>query len=232
MSILEHDKLTSAGRRSPGIEALSQPAAEMLDFRRKFVIRMGWVDEPYLDDCDRYDDNPSTIHFNSWHESGEVLSGMRLTPLASIEDSLSVDMLATNPVMRQQALEFGQAINMAETDVWDLTRLVNRFDDEPLHYESLLSMLGVFGAGLARTYPLEGKDLIWLFTTTELMKNHLDAVGILAETIAQGRINEDETQDSYFCAIRPIDAMQFLRDNQEQYGFTYQQVDEGLQSVK
>lgn len=232
MSILEHDRLPTTRRRLPGVEALSQADADMLEFRRKFVIRMGWVKEPYPDDSDRYDDTPSTIHFNRWHESGEVLSGMRLTPLLSLDESLSVEMLATNPVMQRQALEFGQAIDMDETDVWDLTRLVNRFRDESLHYESLLSMLEVFGAGLAKTYPEDEKSLVWLFTTTDEMKGHLDNAGIQASTIVRGKIKKEDELDSYFCVIRPIDAMQFLRDNQAKYGFTYRQVDEGLQSVR
>lgn len=232
MSILKHDKLATVRRRLPGIEALSRPDDDMLEFRRKFVIRMGWVKEPYLDDHDRYDEDPSTIHFNSWHESGEVLSGMRLTPLQTVEESLSVEMLATNLGMQRRALEFGRTLDTSETDAWDLTRLVNRFDDEPLHYESLLSMLEVFGAGLAKTYPKDEKDLIWLFTTTGLMKSHLDKVGILAETVTQGEIGDNDNGDSFFCAVRPIDAMQFLRDNQDQYGFTYQLVDEGFRSVR
>ena len=232
MTILERDKLPIVDQPTPGLEVLPQSPDDMLKFRREFVIKMGWFDEPYPSDMDRYDDISSTLHFVNRDDTGEILSGMRLTRINTLDESLSIDMLGSHPEMQEAAKAFGKSLDFQQTDVWDLTRLVHHLKRDQRHIESVLSILPVFGAGLAMTQPDDNKDLAWLFTTTASMKGHLDSVGIRADVIAQGRIGEKDEEESYFCIIHPIEAMQFLRKNPDGYRSIYELVNEGYQSIK
>lgn len=231
MGAAQHDKLSAKGLHRQGLEALSWPPEDMLAFRRDFVIKMGWFDEAHTDDTDRYDHQDATVHLVNRDDDGEVLSGMRLTKLDSFDDSLSVEMLRSNELMHETAVDFGRMIDAEKTDMWDLTRLVHRLEGEPRFGKSIASILAVFGAGLAKTMPRGEHELAWVFTTTEPMKYLLDGSGIEADVIAQGKIAAHDEQDSYFCVIYPAEAMRVLRENQDVHGRTYDIVNSGFQSL-
>lgn len=231
MGAARHDTLPIDRRYNPGLEALSWPSEDMLEFRRQFVVRMGWFKEPYTDDSDRYDTDPSTIHFMERDEDGAILSGMRLARLESIDESLSVGMLESNKDMHKTVMNFGQTIDYTRTDVWDLTRLVHRFGDDDGFEESIESAQAIFGAGLAKTEPESEGDLLWIFATTELILDFLHSRGIKTEQITQGKLKPSDGEDTHFHVIRPVPAMQFLRDNQNQYGRTYSSVERGFRGL-
>ncbi len=231
MGAAQHDTLPIDRRYTPGLEALSRPSTDMLKFRQQFMVKMGWFDESHTDDRDRYDGVLSTVHLMERDEHGDILSGMRLTRLGSLDESLSVQMLEGNSSMHEAAVVFGKTINYAQTDLWDLTRLVHQLEGEANFVKSVESAQAIFGAGLAKTRPEDGRELLWVFTTTELIKGFLDISGIKTEPVAQGKLRSDDEKDSYFRAIHPVTAMQFLQDNQAIYGRTYDSVSRGYQAL-
>lgn len=234
MGVAQHDLLPFDWGQGPGLEVLTRPPTDMLEFRRKFVIEMGWFDETHTDDRDRYDDALSTIHLMERDTSGKILSGMRLTRLGSLEESLSIEMLRGNSEMQDIAKKFGQSIDYSKTDLWDLTRLVHRFGHEPGFGESIESTQAIFGAGLAKTMPEDGRDVVWAFTTTQLVVDFLDGSGIKTEPIAHGKLSAGDEQNSHFRIIRPVSSMQFLRDNRDKddtYDRTFKAVDRGFRAL-
>ncbi len=218
---------------------------DLLELREKFVTdMMHWFEKPH-NDWDRYDDNSATLHIGLRDETdSHLVTGLRLTPIQSVKESLSFSML--NPQMveyaEMQTTEDGR--NMIDTlnetgqrgNLRDLTRLVNvEPTDEASTKHVVGSMMETFGvaAGLTRkqTDPNQLDDIKWLFTTTELMWYSLNRMGVQLTTLTYGEVNEGDASKSYLCIVDQEKAIQFLYDRPDEYHFTLKHLDDGLRKA-
>lgn len=221
----------------PGIFSARRAPKDLMDLRAEFVKRMGWVspDEVYEDDSDRYDESLGTIHLFKRGEDGAIITGMRLTEIESVYDSLSLEMLKSNPRMYDEVVARIDEIDTgaAEGGLWDLTRLVDaKGEDTMAKYEA---MVEVFGAGMAAT-DRGNENLTWIFTTTDKIKHALDGIGIQNEILTQGYISEDDRKYdriSYVCTVKTIEAYRILEEHadEEKYRFAYTHVVNGRDTL-
>jgi hypothetical protein len=228
----------------------------LLPFREEFIKRMkwstdnshsayapipelAWLEQPGLEEvrkeADAYDSDQETLHFMiSDHETGEIMAGLRLTPVLSVEDSLSWSMFENAPEMRTQAYghinRTGQNsiddLNEAAArgDLWDLTRLVTPEPTTKEQAEKLMaSIMELFATsyGAQRRFKQNPEDwdgIRWMFTGTDSLVFGLKHLGIQHEVIASGLINEEDAKNnpdggkSNFCTVKPESAARYLRE--------------------
>lgn len=234
---------------------LSNPVmlADLLAFRLRFVQQMRWQvaesfesEHPFLQtmpDADRYDAMRSTLHLLSRDtNTGQIIAGLRLTPVASVESSLSWAMIQgcaaihRHPRNDQDADRIVEELNglAAEGYVWDLTRLVNHLGDGVDHMQIAAAMMELFGVALGigrRNMPPDRFFRIrWIFTTTEDLKNALSSLGIEFAQLAAGVVDADSySAKSYFCVVEPQRNVVAITANEILRSFTYPHMCVGLE---
>lgn len=169
-----------------------------LDQREKYMRRMGW----HLDsEHDSYDDDPNTAHLMITDEQGELIVGMRLTPVPSYQQSLSWDMLETAPSIRDQVVQSNELD--AEQPVWDLTRLIQgetRFTPE-LSREAIGRL---FSEGLHASGANEDNEPTWVFTITDPLFRLFSSGGMHLRQLGKGRIQPGDRTESVFGYVRTL----------------------------
>ncbi len=202
-------------------------SSAMMRTRVDFVTSEKWFGEDHTDDTDRYDGISSTLHYEKTDSAGEFVVGMRLTQCDRLTDSLSYEMLRSNPQMEQEAKDVADEIDMLAGDqLFDLTRLVN--PPNKFEVQTASGIMEMIGMGIGHTQKDSLGKLTWIFTTTRPMKDLLDGLGIQSYVIAEGKISAHDEEDSLLCIAYPADALEFVRDNPEQYAFTLEHVEHGL----
>lgn len=167
---------------------------DWMEARANFMSQKGWVDVS-SGDFDRYDDDMRTDHVMVSDERGELLYGMRLTPVESLEESLSWEMI-DHSTMDKAAMQ--KAWPFEGREVWDLTRLV------PLKRSAVVvanaAIPALFGEGLRECVRKGDADPVWLFVMDSKFRHWLEKQGVFIEELGAGRINgdEDESTIGYF----------------------------------
>lgn len=246
----------------------------MLPFRADFVDAMKWSPEesqhpidftkelPWLRDLDEhdrsdvdfYDTLDSTLHFLLTDRgSDEIIAGLRLTQVPSVEESLSWSMFKDNSDITRQAYDHtdgdgvGTLAKLNEAarrgNVWDLTRLVNSVDGNVDITKIMAGMMELFGTGYGairkQTAPEEQADVRWIFNGTEMIKAALEHLHVQFDVIAQGQIsNKDVDQNgkpvkSYFCMVKAESATQYIYDHADERSFVFphKHLDNGLRKA-
>lgn len=196
----------------------SQPEllADIKELRTVFVEAMGW---PCAEDGDHdiYDERGDTMHLMFRH--GErLLAGMRLTPVSTPEQSLSLEMMSNNQTMSDDVRR-ALAVMGNDCVFYDLTRLValpelSSRDDVRLIKAGMAQM---FGLGFERTYyPQAPEKVRWIYATTTDMARTLASMGIRQEVLAEGCVSDEDTQahaKTLFCTTSPWEAYSGLCAN-------------------
>lgn len=200
-----------------GVLCEDGPNNNVLDLRLRYVNEMGWLDPDRNSDWDGYDNyGTGTVHISHRAANGELVAAMRLTPVDSLEESISfVEMIGDDMAYRQSVEEkLARQTSYAEytPQLWDLTRLVHDTSRKKSR-QILPAFLEMFGAGLAATMPAEGSsaDAWWIFITTNKMRRTLSVCGIDFEELGQSSSNDSGHEMSYCCLVKPTEAMERLR---------------------
>lgn len=169
-----------------------------LDQRQKYMQRMGWhLDSEY----DYYDDDPQTAHILINDEQDRLIVGMRLTPVANYQESLSWQMVGPSQSVREAVV---QSRELDPTQpVWDLTRLVQgdtRFAPE-VNHEAIGRL---FGEGLIASGATDEQEPTWVFAITEPLFRVLTASGMHLRQLGKDRIQPDDRTDSIFGYVRTL----------------------------
>lgn len=188
---------------------------DVVDLRAQYVLAQGWFDDPDREERDCYDDTYSgTRHIVGRELVGDdVLVSMRLTPVSSLEESLSFAMLPDDDAQCRSDVANGmtERINNfagASVQLWDLTRLVHR-TDSGARGKVLPAFLEMFGMGLGVSTDATASEPWWLFVTTGKMKTLLTRCGIEVDVVCSYDITPN-TEVAYFCIVKPVEAMERL----------------------
>lgn len=225
----------------PYAEAEADLLMRLHELRLDFVKGMGWIPDA-ADDWDAYDGDHGTHYFiveDALH-SETVTAGMRMTPVDSVEGSLSWSMLNEEmaAAARAKVGTHGESLitHLDEAaksgNLWDLTRLVNPLDGS-VDIETIKdNLLMMFGAAFAKTTELNAdpREVQWIFTTTRDMKVALDRLGIRSVPLTKGRISAHDNLDSYFCAANPFEDLAYIQ-HKPGYEHTRDMVMRGLQKA-
>lgn len=221
----------------------------LLPFRKKFITRMRWstenshstyepipelkwLDEEGLEEvreeADWYDSREKTWHFAMRdYDTGQIMDGLRLTPVTSVEDSLSWSMLEGHPDMQAKAYAHTEAdgtnsvedlnICAVNGNLYDLTRLVTPdLSDCADPVKVVAGMMELFATAYGlqrRTTPEEQwHEIRWMFTGTEDLVFALSHLGIQHEVITSEKISEIDHSKSYFCLVRPEAGLHYIRE--------------------
>lgn len=210
---------------------------DLIKLRTKFVTLIGWFEPLNADgtefiDGDRYDNDERTVHIADRNiDDGRLKTGLRLTQVDSVEDSLSYSMFEDNDEMihglttHVSVDEYGGVYRTIDDlneagkngNLYDLTRLVNAFNKTMTLEQIQDSMVKIFAYGAAVTSPDRTADakahyqnlhnVRWVFTSTEFLVDQMTKMGLEYEVITHARISEKDTQDSYFCTVKPMQAL-------------------------
>lgn len=246
----------------------------MLPFRADFVDAMNWTPEesqipidftselPWLKDLDEhgrsdvdfYDTLDSTLHFLlTDRENDEIIAGLRLTQVPSVEESLSWSMFKDNSDIVRQAYDHKDddgadtisKLNEAAQrgNVWDLTRLVNSVDGNVDIAKVMAGMMELFGTGYGairkQTAPEEQADVRWIFNGTEMIKAALEHLQVQFDVVAQGQISKKDVDQngrpvkSYFCMVKAESATQYIYNHADERNFVFphKHLDNGLRKA-
>lgn len=247
---------------------------KMLPFRSRFVKEMNWLPEEIVDktyfeevlpwlkdlsadgrqDVDFYDVLDTTLHLALMdRDTDEIIAGLRLTRVPSIEDSLSWGMLKNSDDMKRQAYEKKELDNTlvmdrlnriaANGNVWDLTRLVNPLDGGTDFAKVVGGMMELFATayGVMRknTPPEEWNDIRWVFNGTGMVKAALEHLQIQHDVLAKGQVSKKDVDaygnviNSYFCVVAPESALRYIQDHahEQDFVFPYQHTENGLKKA-
>lgn len=207
---------------------------EILGLRDRFVRDMGWLKGvERQDDSDRYDEESAgSLHFYTKNDRGLLEASMRLTPVASIDESLSVEMLAGSPEALEGYYQYREELRdlSQRGNMWDLTRMVHPLDGSVEPEAIMAGMVKMIGAGISACHTHHATEPpVWIFTTTIAMEQALNNLGIKHDVVAGGKLSADDSEDSLFCVAKPLDALYYVQDNPEEYAFTVRHVSDGLQ---
>lgn len=194
----------------------AHPTKDILDLRSRFMKAMGWRKDD--DDRDFYDGSERTAHFVKYNSENKLATSMRLTEVESVDNCLSHLMTRGCPEMYAQVKSRAAEIDEAAVGggVWDLTRLVHPMDGSVSPHDIVEGITDMIGLAIAKTSNGEvgeNPNLTWVYTTTPQMKRTLDGLGIVGEVIAEGRISPGDEDISYFCMIKPYEALAYAYEH-------------------
>lgn len=167
----------------PGSEAFF----EWMASRQHYVEQRGWKDMSN-GDFDRYDELPETDHMAIYDSEEQLLYGMRLSPVESIESSLSWEMTQHSTMDRERILADWQ---FNDRTVWDLTRLI---PGESATFRTAYEAIPLlFGEGLRSCQAKGDLDPVWLFVIDSKFRQWLEKQGVALQVLDEGFINGDDT---------------------------------------
>lgn len=209
-----------------------RPPMDTLEERLRFVKAMRWFPEEFSDDTDRYDLKGDTYHFARHGGDGSIVAAMRLTPIESIEASLSYEMMGGNLELQAAAAKSQEALR--DFTLWDLTRLVFPLDkshDGQEIEEAMIELFGMAAQVSAGGVDDPKPDVNWVFTTTAMILRFLQEAGIPRSDLAKGKLpNSDGIgKTTYFCTVNVATAIQALG---EKYKHTYALLKKGADAAE
>lgn len=214
--------------RGPWSEKDRELYDRFLALRLAYVTGMGWLSD-LESDVDRYDVDSSTLNMmrlvgdTDAHSCPSVQAGMRLTKVPSLFDSLTWEMLVSDPERQTQIIvdnfdlirETGLASTPARadsppgisthssTDIWDITRLVAPLDGSVGAAAVVRSIYELIGMATFTTVIEPSADPVWIFLTTATMKRLFDAAGMDVKVLWSGKVNPADASESYLCISQP-----------------------------
>lgn len=193
------------------------PMQGFTQLRTDYVLQENWPIDASGIDVDEYDRTDSTRYVIATAR-GQVVAGLRLTPVSRIADSLSYRMWA-----HAYDLEAKQALNEYVTHevhsedykLWDVTRLVTEANilatkNPRTRAESRAGLLKILAVAANL---LDSKTPVWIFTTTGAMYRFMQRNAFHCEVIASGKISMDDEYESYLCVAKPIDIIRKLKES-------------------
>lgn len=243
---------------------------KMLPVRADFVEAMGWSTseskgifdfaptpatnwmEGYdYRDADIYDTLESTIHLLvAKPETGEVIAGLRLTRLSSLEESMSWSMVRGNPEIRDAVYAYRhnngtRAIediqHSAETgNLWDLTRLVVPVNGSVSSKEMAAGIMELFATGFGickkqvdSTRGGSAEDIRWINSATDIITACCNNLQIQFDILGSGRVSDKDDCDTYFCVSNLSAAVRHIEANAAvpRFVFPYEHMRNGLQKA-
>lgn len=215
-SSLEIPGLRDSGYSQLHIDPEHPLFGKFLDARGDFVKWKGWkAPESGEDDWDRFDDDLDTAHFVSVDKHGDIIAGLRLTPVDSIEESLSWTMLTDE--MRAAALASGNVPDTEDQIVWDMTRLISgkkrlgpRLLSENIRKQytkirKIEQIARLYGEGYSWTVYSREQPPVWIFATEESYADVMEKYGAPITRIVSGRVDPEDDQDVVFGYIEPVE---------------------------
>jgi hypothetical protein len=187
-----------------------------MDLRLRYVTGMGWLTD-VRSDFDRYDELDDTLYFvrlgagSDPIERRPIRAGLRMTPAASVYDSLTWAMLSASPERQADIIaanfrlvsDLNARAASPDHGLWDITRLVAPLDGSIPTAEIIQSIHELLGMAMFKTVAETGRDPLWLFLTTSSIKRLIEMSGIECVTLHSGRISPGDTDDSHLCVARP-----------------------------
>jgi hypothetical protein len=185
---------------------------EYVTQRTHYARKNDWPVNNVHFDLDHYDENKNTRYVlvikKKSNPRVHVNSGMRLTRVNTMQDSLSYSMwdyaIEKEQFLRELELNshLVDEINdaAAKNELWDLTRLMTHtalLDKKTWRDRShtLAGLLVLLGSGVGYC----GKNAYWFFTCDSKFKRFLDRLGLDHTVIAHGKISESDKGDNYLC---------------------------------
>lgn len=217
---------------------LSPLGYDFLKTRYDFVQAMGWLPDA-IDDIDVYDSDPRTRYIMRSNPANpnELYTGMRLTKVDSLQDSLTWHMMDGNPAMQQSALRKNHTMKALDKvaergELYDLTRLVLSLEENRIPRDEVEdSIRDIFAGGLAATAEHPDSNPAWVFLTGSSFKKYLDKLGIETLEITRQKVGEDDGEESALCAAFPRAALEYARHMPvDSYRRTYERITERAES--
>ncbi len=191
--------------------SLSSQQAKLLEeysqLRTDYVLQEGWPIDDGGIDRDSFDQDPTTHYIVAY--TNRVVAGMRMTNVASIEESLSYHMWdnAVDKISFKDSLKNSKSLlnKVNSGEIWDITRLVTESNILALKQprSRALSRVGLFKI-LARGLSIStADDAWWVFTTTERMMGFMQKNGFDVTVIATLKISSTDDSLSSLCIVQP-----------------------------
>lgn len=210
---------------------------KMLPVRARFVEAMNWkrtdgahqLDAGVLDqlpwlaelsesdrqDADIYDTFDDTMHFALLdYKTDEVIVGLRLTKVPSIEASKSWamigDRLANEALGHKDAHGEGTIAQLNESasrgNLYDLTRLVCPLDGSISNKEIVAGVMELFAIGYGNirknTVDEHQSDVRWICAATELVKLMAENLCLDFASAASGKASDEDDSNTHFCVVK------------------------------
>lgn len=185
--------------------------------RTDYVLQENWPIHHSGVDFDEYDVRLDTEYVVA-SAGNQVVAGMRLTPVDSIEESMSYDMWNYAGDRESFLIQFRNSMNQINIgkneQLWDITRLVTEANilatrSSKKKVESRAGLLKILAA--AATIKKDNKDTVWVFTTTQKMRHFMDRNSFKVSVIASGVISETDGYESSLCLIRPHEVIAHIK---------------------
>lgn len=220
---------------------------DTLAFREDFVTDiMHWFERPH-NDKDRYDDNLTTLHLGSYdHEDGELIASLRLTPVGSLSESLTLSMLNENNARKLGSEMIGDVTVLdylydlsQNGTLEDLTRLASRMPktkEDVIHtVGAMMELFGVAAGSVRNRVGMEkAQEVRWLFATTESMCNELARMGVQMHVILAGDFDDEKTEveeKSYLCLVDQEQAIGHIFANPDTLASSLSNLTNGLRKA-
>lgn len=172
--------------------------ADWLAIRHDFMVRRGWR-TPENGEWDEYDDAVDTAQLALYGEAGKFLFGMRLTPIASVESSMSWRMVEDSTIPEQVMEHYAV---LPSQGLWDLTRLVP--GPEVQKEESHQAIPRLFHEGLAYCQQQGDDNPAWVFALDSATNRWLTAQGVTIMQLGKDRVGSDR-HDTLFGVVYPAE---------------------------
>lgn len=192
--------------------------------RTDYVLQENWPIHEGGIDFDEYDIRRDTIFVVAANRDNRVVAGMRLTPVSSLQGSLSYDMWRQSANFDDFSAQYHLAAQanplMPHDYVWDVTRLVTEANilssqDMQTKIESRIGLLKIL-ARAAHIFP-KGSNPVWVFTTTDKMARFMHRNEFRVTLFASGKISHTDEGISHFCIIRPQEVIAHLKKKKKIY---------------
>ncbi len=174
---------------------------EWLTIRHEFMARKGWR-TPEAGEWDEYDETPETAHVVLYGEGGRLLFGMRLTPIDSVDASMSWRMVADSNIHEQVTEHERTLAPLPVEGLWDLTRLVP--GEHIRSEESHEAIPRLFHEGLMHCQKQGDANPAWVFALDKVTHRWLTSQGVAVSILGRDHVGADK-QETLFGLVYPAE---------------------------
>ena len=201
---------------SDGIDISGPDDEKWMLLRKQFVENQGWMQVDGTDH-DRYDRDPNTRQLVYKHCS-KIMVGMRITPVETCLESLSLEMMGDSYGMRSSVADYLGGIE-DNVSIFDITRMVadnpKSRDEYVAIKQGIPKMLGA-----AFKYSMENaqdkNNILWMYATTPEFYDVLIGMGIEQRLICSGYASDEDARNNvitYFCCTDPRQSFDALKND-------------------
>lgn len=194
-------------------------------------------------DVDAYDTLESTMHFALFdRDTDSVIASLRLTKVASVEDSKSWAMLGD--VLAKDAKDYDDGNLVARLNesamrgnLYDLTRLVCPLDGSVKNKDLVAGIMELFAVGYGtirkNTTDQHQADVRWICAATDLVKVMAENLCLDFAAAASGRVSPEDAMDTHFCVVRVEETVTNIAQHAEEprFQFPAQHMFDGFQKA-